>query len=119
MTVRRAARYRCDLVAPLTLPELGLLEVRVIELSESGAFVETTAGLQHGDVGRLSLPFPGGEPWEVQVRVTSLGKGLREVHQPRIDNLTVRREGVGLEFEAVTDEARERLLGFLDLLEER
>ncbi|MHB8878019.1 MAG: PilZ domain-containing protein [Myxococcaceae bacterium] len=119
MSLGRPIRYRCDLAAPLAFEGLGEQRVRILDLSETGAFVETDLELQYGDVGRMGIAFPGGDPWGATVRVSRLGASQREVRHPRVENVTVLRPGVGLTFEDIPDDERERLLGFLELLDER
>jgi hypothetical protein len=119
MPVDRPIRYRCDISAPLEFEAFEPVKVRILDLSETGAFVETDLDLQHGDRGKLGMAFPGGDPWVAAVRVIRLGSSQRECRHPKVDNVTVLRAGAGLEFQDVPDDERERLRGFLELLDER
>jgi len=119
VSLGRPLRYRCDLAAPLELEDGGAARVRILNLSETGAFVETDLDLQVGDRGRLSVAFPGGDPWIATVQVIGLGESQREVRHPKVENVTVLRAGADLEFVDVPEEERNRLRGFLELLDER
>jgi hypothetical protein len=116
---QRPLRYRCDLQGILQW-EGQDLSVQVLDLSETGAFVETGAlDLQVGDRAVLALALPGGEPWYAQVTVMRLGRAQRELRHPRLHHLTVSRPGAGVAFDAVPEDEVERLRGFLELLDER
>ncbi|MBI3183094.1 MAG: PilZ domain-containing protein [Myxococcales bacterium] len=93
--------------------------VRILDLSETGAFVETVVELDYEEAGKLELALPGGEPWAASVSVVRLGTSHREVRHPRVENVTVARPGVGLQFVGMNEEDLERLRGFLELLDER
>lgn len=98
------------------------LKARVLEMSENGAFLEESAGLedrQVGDEGLMTLALPGGEPWSGQFRVVRLGTSRKEVRSPRVEHVTVSTPGYGVEFFAVDDDELERLRDFLELLELR
>src|SRR5687767_9097408 len=113
----RATRYRCDLQARL---EFGAhaLDVRILDLSETGAFIATEEDIQVDDRGRLGIPLPGGgDPVWADVTVVRLGKSQLEIRHPRVDNVTVTRLGVGLRFESVPEDEIERLRGFLEILD--
>lgn len=116
----RAIRYRCDLQARLDRGDGQKHPVRILQLSESGAFVDPEQlDLQYGDRCRLTIPLPGGDPWHAEVTVVRLGRSQRELRHPRVENFTVTRLGVGVTFDHVPDDEVERLRGFLELLDER
>lgn len=119
MAIDRPIRYRCDIAAPLEFEAFAPVRVRILDLSETGAFVETDLDLQYGDRGKMSIAFPGGDPWIADVQVIRLGASQREVRHPKVDNVTVLRAGAGLTFVDVPEDERERLRGFLELLDER
>ena len=115
----RAIRYRCDQEAVLVVGTRKL-KGRVLELSASGAFFETTHELQYGAALRLYVDLPGAsDPFNAEVEVTRLGKGQFDVPHPSVENLTVLREGIGLRFTKIPADEEARLLGFLELLDER
>lgn len=98
------------------------MHTRLLELSEVGAFVEQSAGLedlQVGDAGVLGFALPEGPPWTARIRVTRLGTGRLDVHHPHAEEVTVLRAGLGVQFEPMDDEDLERLRDFLELLDER
>ncbi len=98
------------------------MKARVLELSETGAFLEESAGLedqQVGDEGSMTLALPGGEPWTGHFRVTRQGLSRRELRNPRVEHLTIAAQGYGIEFVSLADEELERLRDFLELLELR
>ncbi|MCA3011301.1 MAG: PilZ domain-containing protein [Myxococcaceae bacterium] len=118
-TTPRAVRFRCDLHGRLGG---GALKVRVLELSERGAFVEEppeTAELQVGDEGRLTLSLPGGAPWTCRFRVVHLGTARRELNVAGLQHVTVSVRGFGVEFDHDDEDELERLRDFLELLELR
>lgn len=114
----RAIRYRCDIQGRL---ERGGTRhpVRILQLSEGGAFIETDVDLQLEEKATLTIPLPGGDPWHAEVTVVRLGRSQRELRHPRVENFTVTRPGVGVTFDHVPDDEVERLRGFLELLDER
>lgn len=114
----RPLRYRCDLEAHLAWAQ-GVHTVRILDLSETGAFVETGLDLQVGDAGVLTLALPGGDPWHADIQVVRLSTAQRELHHPRLHHLTVARPGAGVAFAHVPEDEVERLRGFLELLDER
>lgn len=121
MTTPRAVRYRCELFAQFELAAGGY-QVRVLEISEGGAFLETVDGLEDLQVGEqasLSIALPGGDPWQTQVRVTRHGTSRLDVHHPSVDHVTVATPGVGVVFDEMPDDELERLRDFLELLDNR
>lgn len=117
----RHVRYRCELYARVQTESVDV-KARVLELSESGAFIEETAGFddqQVADEGVMTLALPGGAPWSGPFRVTRLGSTRRELREPRAQHVTVAATGYGVEFLAIDDEELERLRDFLELLELR
>ena len=115
---QRPLRYRCDLSGRFEL-DGAHHRVQILDLSETGAFVETQLDLQVGDRGVLALALPGGDPWYATVTVVRLAFAQREIRHPRLHHLTVRREGVGVVFDEIPEDEVERLRGFLELLDER
>jgi hypothetical protein len=98
------------------------VKVRVLELSESGAFVEEAPGFdeqQVGDAGALTLALPGGAPWTGRFSIVRLGTTRRELKAAGVEHLTVTARGYGLEFSHDDDDELERLRDFLELLELR
>ncbi|MFL5319575.1 MAG: PilZ domain-containing protein [Myxococcaceae bacterium] len=114
----RPVRYRCELDARVEW-EGQRHPARILDLSRTGAFIETQLDLQVGDRARVGLALPGGDPVFLDVVVVRLGKTLRDMRHPRVHNLTVRAIGVGVQFVEVPDEDATRLDGFLELLDER
>lgn len=117
----RHVRYRCELYARVQTEAVDV-KARVLELSESGAFIEETAGFdeqQVEDEGVMTLALPGGEPWSGSFRVMRLGSSRREVRDPRAQHVTVAASGYGVEFLQIDDDELERLRDFLELLELR
>ena len=123
LTTDRPVRHRCELVARLDLEGAAApIKVRVLDLSEAGAFVEETAGLEELQVGdelKLTLALPGGEPWTTEAIVTRTGTSRRDLKHPSVAHVTVSALGYGLEFSELPDEGLEQLRGFLELLDER
>lgn len=98
------------------------MKARLLELSETGGFIEETPGLleqQVGDEGSMTLGMPGGAPWVTRFRVCRLGVSRRDVRVPSVEHVTVSSPGYGVEFVELGDEALERLRDFLELLDER
>lgn len=114
----RPVRYRCELDARIEW-QGQRHAARILDLSRTGAFVETSLDLQVDDVAKLGLALPGGDPVFVPVTVMRLGKTLRELRGTRVHNLVVRAVGVGVRFDDIPDEDVPRLEGFLELLDER
>lgn len=114
----RPVRYKCEVDARIELDgkkHKGTL----LDISRTGVFVETELDLQVGDTFRLGLALPGGEPFYATVEVVRLGSSLREIRNPRVDNLTVLKRGVGVRFQDMPVADGTRLDGFLELLDER
>lgn len=120
-TLPRPVRYRCELFASIEAGE-ALARARVLEMSETGAFIEEADGFedqQVGDEGVMTLALPGGEPWIGKIRVSRLGTSRRELRDPRVEHVTISARGYGVEFIEVDDDELERLRDFLELLELR
>lgn len=120
-TQPRHVRYRCELYASIDAAA-AQTRARVLEMSESGAFIEEAQGFddcQVGDEATMTLALPGGEPWSGRFRISRLGTTRREVRDPRVEHVTVSARGYGVEFVAVDDDELERLRDFLELLELR
>lgn len=123
MTTPRPVRYRCELYAHVE-PDSGAepARARVLELSESGAFVEEVAGLedlQVGDGAIIGLPLRGGEPWVTHMSVTRFGTSRLELRANGVDHVTVSARGFGVEFDELSDDELERIRDFLELLDGR
>lgn len=123
MTRSRPVRYRCELQSQLELDSSGeLVQARVVEISETGGFVEEVPGLldvQPGEGATIAVPLPGGEPWVARVTFLRNGLGRLELRNARVENLTLQVRGYGITFDKVGAADRERLLDFLDLLDSR
>jgi hypothetical protein len=122
MTTQRPVRHRCELVAKLQLEQGQPLKVRVLELSEAGAFIEDTQGtedVQVSDEGHLTIALPGGSNWESDAIVTRIGSGRRDVKHPSVAHVTISAHGFGIEFTEMHDDSLEQLRGYLELLDER
>jgi len=121
MTAPRPVRHRCDLAARLESAQQSPLKVKVLELSETGAFIEEAAGLEELQVGdelKLTIALPGGN-WSSGAIVTRLGSSRRDVKHPSVAHVTVAANGFGIEFTEMEDDALEQLRGYLELLDER
>lgn len=114
----RPVRYKCEVDARIEL-DGKRTSATILDISRTGVFVETQLDVQVGDVFRLGLALPGGEPFFASVIVVRMGSSLRELRNPRVDNLTVLRRGVGVTFKDMPEADASRLIGFLDLLDER
>ncbi|MFZ5440620.1 MAG: PilZ domain-containing protein [Myxococcota bacterium] len=123
MTTPRPVRYRCEIQSQVELDDgTAPLRARVLELSESGAFIEEVPALrevQAGDGAVLGIPLPGGEPWVAHVLVSRIGTGRIEVKTPRAEHVSVSVRGFGVEFDRLDDDELERLRDFLELLDSR
>ncbi|GEM_PF-2360126 len=121
----RPVRYRVELFGLLKLGDAEGTKVRVLDLSETGAFIERPVlpepddEPQEGDAVTLTLAFPGIGKWRAKARVTRLGNSLLELKRPKAVHVTVMREGFGLEFEGLDDESLEQLRDFLELVDQR
>jgi hypothetical protein len=94
----------------------------VLELSETGAFVEEVPGIddvQTGDGGVIGIPLPGGEPWVAHIRFNRIGYGRLDVRTTRAEHVSVSVRGYGVEFDQLGEEELERLRDFLDLIDNR
>lgn len=123
MTLPRPVRYRCELQSQLELDSSGeLVQARVVEISETGGFVEEVPGLldvQPGEGATIAVPLPGGDPWVARITFLRNGLGRLELRNARVENLTLQVRGYGITFDKVGAADRERLLDFLDLLDSR
>lgn len=120
-TQPRPVRYRCELFANIAEAEVES-RARVLEMSESGAFIEEAEGFddrQVGDQAVLTLALPGGDPWSGRFRISRLGTSRRELKDPRVEHVTIAVRGYGVEFLELHDDELERLRDFLELLELR
>lgn len=122
----RPVRYRVELFGLLGLPgELPEgLKVRVLDLSETGAFVELPdlpgdCEVVEGDVVGLTLAFPGIGKWTVEGKISRFGSSRVELKRPKAAHVTVVRPGFAIEFDPLGDDALEQLRDFLELVEER
>ena len=123
VTEARPVRYRVELFGLLGLAGVGDgVKVRVLDLSETGAFVERPElpeEPQEGDEVTLSLAFPGIGKWVASAKVCRMGTSRLELKRPRAAHVTVTREGFGIEFVELGDERLEQLRDFLELLDQR
>ncbi len=123
MTTHRPVRYRCELSSQIELDCGGdAARARVLELSETGAFIEEVQAIddvQIGEGGVIGIPMPGGEPWVAHIKFTRSGMGRIDVRTPRAEHVSVAVRGYGVEFDQLEDEELERLRDFLDLLDSR
>ena len=118
----RPVRYRVELFGLLTVGDGEGVKVRVLDLSETGAFVEQPElpeDPQEGDLLSLTLAFPGIGKWTSPARVSRLGTSLLELKRPKAAHVTVMREGFGIEFVELNDDLLEQLRDFLELLDQR
>lgn len=116
----RAVRYRCDLEALISLPDGRRVPGRVLELSASGAFVQTELEVEFGQALRVYFDLPGSDdPFFADGKVARIGKGQYDVKHPSVENLIVLRPGVGVRFTGLPEGEEGRLHGFLELLDER
>ena len=123
MTTDRPVRYRCDIQSQVELDAGGApARPRVLELSETGAFIEEGPGLaevQCGDGGVIGIPLPGGEPWVAHIRFNRFGYGRVDVRTNKAEHVSVSVRGFGVEFDQLGDEDLERLRDFLELVDSR
>jgi hypothetical protein len=119
----RPVRYRCDLKARIELDTSGALcSARLVELSETGGFVEEVpalADVQPGEGATVALPLPGGAPLTARVTFLRAALGRVEIRTPLAEHLTVQVRGFALSFERMGAEDAARLRDFLDLLDTR
>ena len=121
MTTPRPLRYRCELYGHFETPQGGS-DVRVLELSESSAFIEhsdDTMEVNVGDQASLLIALPGGDPWETSVTVMRFGRSRRDVKHSKVDHVTVSALGFGLAFGELPEDDLERLRDYLELLDAR
>lgn len=122
MTTPRPVRYRCQIPTQLELDDGAKATTRVLELSESGAFVEEVQAIQHvqpGDAGVLGIALPGGDPWVAHVRFSRWGSGHLDVTSPRAEHVSISVKGFGVEFDQLAEDDLERLRDYLELLEDQ
>jgi hypothetical protein len=122
VTTPRPVRHRCELVAKLEIEGLQPLKVRLLDLSEAGAFVEETKALEEVQVGdrlTLTIALPGGDAWRAAAVVTRIGKSRRDLKHPSVAHVTVSATGFGVEFRELPEDGLEQLRDFLELLDER
>jgi hypothetical protein len=122
LTTDRPVRHRCELFARLDLEGQKPLKVRVLDLSEAGAFVEEAPGLEELQVGDgfdLTIALPGGDHWKARAVVTRLGTTRRDLKHPTVAHVTVSAAGFGVEFSEMAEDSLEQLRGYLELLDER
>ena len=96
--------------------------MRVLELSESSAFIEhsdATMEVNVGDVADLMIALPGGDPWMVKVTVMRFGRSRRDVLHTHVDHVTVSALGFGLAFGGLPEDELERVRDYLELLDQR
>lgn len=121
-TEPRPVRYRVELFGLLVAGDSPGVKVRVLDLSETGAFIERVEGvdeLQEGDPVKLTLAIPGVGQWSASARVGRLGKSRLELKRPTAAHVTVVRDGFGLEFQGLDGDSLEQLRDFLELLDQR
>ncbi len=122
MTTARPLRYRCELYGHFETQSQGGCDVRVLELSESSAFIEhpdATMEVNVGDEAKLLIALPGGDPWEVKVTVMRFGRSRKDVRHARVNHLTVSALGFGLAFGTMPEDDLERVRDYLELLDSR
>ena len=123
MTTSRPVRYRCEITSQIELDSGGEpARSRVLELSETGAFIEEVKAIddvQTGEGGVIGMPLPGGEPWVAHIRFTRTGTGRIDVRTAQAEHVSVAIRGYGVEFDQLEDEDLERLRDFLELLDNR
>lgn len=145
----RPPRRRCELAAELSFSDGTFLPARVIDLSDSGAFVEVAPNAEFADEGTLLIdtaplpatpgpdeatppaaPRPSPSPaasspardatrLPVAVSIVRMGTHHEAVDDDRVGALTVARQGLGLQFLRVDSATAARLRALLDALDER
>jgi hypothetical protein len=121
MALPRPVRHRCDLLGRLDRPGDDPVQVRVIDLSENGAFIQEAPGLediQVGDEAELVVALPGGF-WTAGVLVTRIGTTRVDVDHKTVQHITISATGFGLEFTEMPEDQLERLRACLEQLDER
>src|SRR3954466_16292290 len=102
MTTPRPVRYRCEISSQIELDIGGdPARARVLEISETGAFIEEVQAIddvQPGRGGVIGIPRPGGDPWIAHIRFTWAGHGRVDVRTPRAEHVSVAVRGYGVEF---------------------
>ena len=122
MPTSRPLRHRCELFALLAAAPQAPANVRVLELSEVGAFVAeepSLRGLQVGDGAVLMLALPGGDPLEAHCVVSRFGTSRQEVKHASVDHLTLSAQGFAVEFDDLPEDEMERLRDYIELLDNR
>ena len=114
----RPIRFRCDFEAQLDWSG-GAHPVRVLDLSETGAFIETELQVQSGDRGVLRIALSEGESVALPVRITRLATAQREIRDRRAQVLTVARLGAAVAFDPAPAAWSVRLRALLSELAER
>lgn len=94
----RSERVRVRVPAEICLQDRAY-SGELVDLSLTGAFIETDAVLVPGLRAELRIRIPGGEPLRVGVSVVRHGTGARHVPHPSLDHLSVRVAGLALRFE--------------------
>ena len=118
----RPVRYRVELFGLLKAAAPEGVKVRVLDLSENGAFIERVDALdevQEDDWVTLTLAFPGVGVWTARALVCRLGNSRLELKRPKASHVTVVRDGFGIEFDVLADDSLEQLRDFLELLDQR
>jgi hypothetical protein len=118
----RPVRYRVELFGLMTFGMPEGVKVRVLDLSETGAFIERPQlpeDPQEGDGVTLSLAFPSIGKWTAAGKVTRLGNSRLELKRPKAAHVSVAREGFGIEFVDLEEDTLEQLREFLEMLDQR
>ena len=121
-TEARPVRYRVELFGLLAMGPADGVKVRVLDLSETGAFLERPElpeEPQEGDEVTLTLAFPGIGKWIARGVVSRFGSSRLELKRPKAAHVTVVREGFGVEFQGMGEDELEQLRDFLELLDGR
>lgn len=123
MTIDRPVRYRVDMTVEVEQPGLSQkIAAKLLELSETGAFVGEGDGLDAWEPegrARMALPIPGGAPWAATIRIVRHGRAMLDLKQRGLDHMSIGVPGWGVEFLELPDEELERLRDFLELLDTR
>ncbi len=123
MTVDRPVRYRVDMTVEVQVSEQQeKVPAKLLELSETGAFVGDGAGLDEWEPegrARLALPIPGGGAWSAEIRIVRHGRAMLDLRQRGLDHMSIGVPGWGVEFLDLPDDELERLRDFLELLDTR